>query len=102
MTIAERIEQKHTAIARVCQERGVKRLSLFGSALGPGFTRRSDIDLLVEFLPGRTPGLIALAAMEIDLTRVLRRKVDLRTPAELSHFFREEVMTHARPLYAKE
>ena len=52
----------------------------------------SDIDLLIEFHPDHIPGLIRLDSMEIELTQFLGRKVDLRTPQDLSRYFREEVL----------
>ncbi len=50
-------------LAEFAAQHGIRRLALFGSALRPDFASNSDIDLLVEFLPGRTPGLLRMAAM---------------------------------------
>ena len=61
----------------------------------------SDIDLLVEFEPGKTPSLFTLINLEDELTTIVGRKTDLRTPEELSRYFRKEVLTEARPLYVK-
>lgn len=82
-----------------CERHGIAKLSLFGSALTERFGPESDIDLLVDFLPGRKPGLFRLAGMEIELTEAVGRKVDLRTAAELSRYFREEVLAAAVPLH---
>jgi predicted nucleotidyltransferase len=94
-------------IAEFCRRHGVAKLSLFGSILreatpegGYGFRPTSDVDMLVEFLPGRTPGLLALSAMQIELTEMIGREVDLRTPMELSRYFRHEVLREARMLHA--
>ena len=76
-------------------------MSLFGSALSGALRKDSDIDLLVEFEPGQTPSLFTLINLEDELTIVLGRKADLRTPEELSRYFRSEVLTQARPLYVK-
>jgi predicted nucleotidyltransferase len=86
-------------LADFCRRNGIARLSLFGSYLKDEATADSDVDLLVEFLPGATPGLFELAGMEIELTEQIGRKVDLRTPAELSKYFRDDVMQIARLLY---
>jgi len=59
------------------------------------------MDLLVEFEPGKVPGLIGLSALELDLSRLLGHQIDLRTPEDLSHLFRQEVMREARTLYAR-
>ncbi len=60
----------------------------------------SDVDILVEFKPGKTPGLLRLAQMELELDAALGRQVELRTYEDLSRFFRDEVTAIARPLYA--
>ena len=88
------------AVAEFCRRHGIARLSLFGSVLRDDFTPESDIDVLVEFLPDRTPTLASIAVMEDDLSTMLGRRVDLRTPQELSRYFRDEVMASARVLHA--
>lgn len=76
-------------------------MSLFGSALTGKLRTDSDLDFLVEFDSGHIPGLIKLAGMEIELERILGRKVDLRTPQDLSRYFRDEVMRVAKVKYAE-
>lgn len=70
--------------------------------MGPGRQQRpdSDVDLLVEFLPGTWIGLIGLAGIERELSALLGRTVDLRTPRDLSPRFREEVLRIATTQYA--
>lgn len=94
-------------IADFCRRHGVRRLSVFGSILrGPtpeggfGFRPTSDVDILVEFLPGRTPGLFYFGGMLMELREMLGREVDLVTPQDISHYFRHEVLREAKPLYA--
>lgn len=87
-------------LAALCQRHGIRRLSLFGSRLKGTAGPDSDIDLLVEFEPNRIPGLLAISEMEIELGRVLSRRVDLRTAADLSPLFRDEVLRSARVAYA--
>ena len=89
-------------LASFCQARGIRRLAIFGSALRSDFGPESDIDLLVEFEPGRTPGLLGIAGMELDLGHMLGRKVDLRTPGDLSRYFRAAVLEEAEVQYARE
>jgi len=86
-------------LAEFCRQNHIRRLSLFGSALRDELHPRSDIDLLVEFDPGHVPGLITLAGMEIRLTEIFGRKVDLRTPQDLSRYFRDEVVKTAEVQY---
>jgi predicted nucleotidyltransferase len=87
-------------VASFAAAHGIRRLALFGSALRADFTAESDIDLLVEFQPGHTPGLLHLAQMELELEEALGREVELRTPEDLSPHFRDAVAASARPLYA--
>lgn len=61
----------------------------------------SDVDLLVEFEPAHQPGLLALAGMEAELTALMGRHVDLRTPTDLSRYFRDAVMTSAEVQFAR-
>lgn len=88
------------AIAHFCEQHHIRKLSLFGSVLRDDFTDSSDIDVLVEFQPGNTPGL-AIVAMQDELTQLWGRTVDLRTPAELSRYFREQVMEEAMVIYVE-
>jgi predicted nucleotidyltransferase len=88
-------------IAAFCQKHGIRRLSLFGSALREDFRPDSDVDILVEFEPDRIPTLFDLAAMEQELSVLLGgRRVDMRTPGDLSRYFRQQVMEEAEVQYA--
>ncbi len=87
-------------IAEFCARHGVKRLSLFGSILRDDFRDDSDVDMLVEFEPGRTPGMIGFGGMILELSEMIGRRVDLRTPFDLSEYFRPEVMRESRTLHA--
>lgn len=93
------IEFDPEALEALCRRHGIRRLALFGSAL-TGLGPESDIDLLVEFEAGRTPGLIRLAGMEFELSPIFgSREVELRTYEDLSRYFRDEVRASAAPLY---
>lgn len=76
-------------------------MSLFGSVLREDFGPDSDLDVLVEFEPGQPVGFIRLAGMEIELSDIIGRKVDLRTPGDLSRYFRQEVLDSAEVQYAE-
>ena len=82
-----------------CRRHHITRLALFGSALREDFGPDSDIDLLVEFEPGRTPGF-AFFGIQEELAVALGREVDLRTPEDLSRYFRDDVLRTAETLYA--
>ena len=88
-------------IAAFCKKNHIRKLSLFGSVLRDDFGPASDIDILIEFENGKTPGLIGLSRMERELSAILNgRKIDLRTPQDLSRYFRHEVLAHAEVQYA--
>ena len=97
--MSENIRVSQARLADFCQRHHILRLAFFGSVLRDDFGPDSDIDVLVEFEPGHTPGLITLAGMEIELSQLFGRKADLRTPAELSHYFRQEVLDTAQVQY---
>lgn len=96
---ADRVEIPHGRIAEFCRSHGIRWLALFGSVLRDDFGPDSDVDVLVEFDPGRTPGF-AFVALEEELSVLFGRRVDLNTPASLSRYFRDEVVRDARVLYA--
>ena len=90
-------------IASFCRERGVRRLAVFGSALRSDFGPHSDVDVLVEFDADRIPGLFGMARMERELSSLFgERKIDLRTPEDLSRYFRDEVLMEAEAIYEEE
>jgi predicted nucleotidyltransferase len=96
------IEIPAAQIAAVCRGYGIRRLSLFGSVLTGRFSEASDIDMLVEFRPQEHVGFFRLAEIEEKLSHLLGgRKVDLRTPMDLSRHFRDEVMRNALVVYAE-
>ena len=99
-TVARPLFPDAQALADFCRANGIRRLSLFGSRLKGTARPDSDVDLLVEFEPDRIPGLIGMAGMEIELSEMLGGlHVDLRTPLDLSRFFREEVVRTAEPQF---
>jgi len=82
-----------------CKRNGIRKLSLYGSALRKTMRPDSDIDLLVEFYDDRLPGFFSLCRMENELSDLFCRTVDLRTPQELSRYFRDEVLRTAEVQY---
>lgn len=84
-----------------CNRLPVRRLAVFGSALGTGFNDASDLDLLVEYFPDARVTLLDMAQQEIDLSAMIGRQVDLRTPHDLSRYFRQRVMEDAVVIYER-
>jgi len=100
MTENIQIDIPHEKIAEFCRRNHIRKLSFFGSVIKGYFGPDSDVDILVEFVPGMGPGLIGLSHIELELSGILSRKVDLRTPNELSRYFREEVVSSAQVEYS--
>jgi predicted nucleotidyltransferase len=94
-----RISIPKDKIADFCKQNQVRRLSLFGSILREDFGPDSDIDILVEFEPGTRMGLIRLSGLEIELGKIVGRKVDLNTPGFLSKYFRDQILAEADVQY---
>ncbi|MEE8184832.1 MAG: nucleotidyltransferase domain-containing protein [Thermodesulfobacteriota bacterium] len=95
------IDVPHEKIAEFCRINHIRKLSFFGSVLSSNFSSSSDVDVLIEFEPGHVPGFITLSGMEIELSEIIGRKVDLRTPEDLSRYFRKEVVESADVQYAR-
>lgn len=103
MVAYDNIEYDREKVKAFCKANGISRLSLFGSVLTDQFGPESDIDVLVDFLPDRTPGFFQLAALEAGLTELFcHRRIDLRTPQDLSRHFRDKVLATAEVQYACE
>src|SRR5712692_8059148 len=93
-----RIEIPHERIADFCRRRHIRWLALFGSVLRDDFRPDSDVDILVEFEPGTRLGF-AFVDVQEELSQIIGRRVDLRTPRELSKYFRDEVLAEAEDVY---
>jgi predicted nucleotidyltransferase len=85
-------------LADLCRRHGIRRLSVFGSAARGEMLPDSDIDLLVEFIPGHRVGLQFIAIQD-ELSVLVGREVDLNTPGFLSPHFRDRVTSEAIPIY---
>ncbi len=94
------VEFPEARIEEFCRRHAVTRLSVFGSILRDDFGPDSDVDMLVEFEPGRTPGMFGFGGMILELSAMIGRRVDLRTPFDLSKHFRPHVLREARLLHA--
>jgi predicted nucleotidyltransferase len=99
--VASGLAVSEDVLAAFCRHRRIRRLAFFGSVLRPDFRPDSDVDMLVEFEPAGLPGLFGMARMERELSGILGgRKVDLRTPEDLSPYFRQSVLDEAEVRYA--
>lgn len=85
-------------ISSICLKRGIKRLAAFGSVLRDDFRPESDIDLLVEFFPGKVPGF-AFFEIQDELSALFGRQVDLNTPEDLPKQIRQDIQQHAEVIY---
>lgn len=95
---ASRVPVPSDKIAELCQQYHIHWLALFGSVLRDDFRPDSDIDILVEFEPGHTPGF-AFIDIQDQLSELFKRTVDLNTPQDLSRYFRDRVLAEAEVYY---
>ncbi|MCX7598446.1 MAG: nucleotidyltransferase domain-containing protein [Armatimonadetes bacterium] len=98
--MGQRLEFDKDKLAEFCRRNRIRRLCFFGSVLREDFTPESDVDVLVEFEAGARITLLDLARMEEELEGIIGREVDLRTPEELSRYFRDKVLASAVVQYA--
>ena len=95
----ERVSLSKDQITEFCQKNHIKKFAFFGSVLRDDFRQDSDIDILVELDRRFKTGLIKMSKMEIELSEIIGRKVDLRTPDDLSEYFRNKVLSEAEVIY---
>ena len=95
------VEIPRAVLDQFCARNHIHKLSLFGSILTSDFRPDSDVDILVEFEPGTRVSYFDLVRMEMELSAVIGRKVDLRTPEELSKYFRDKVIASALRQYER-
>jgi len=93
-----KIKIQQPQITDFCRRHHIRKLAFFGSVLRDDFSPESDVDVLVEFEPGHTPGL-AFFAMQRELSQILGWKIDLNTAADLSPYFRQEVLDEVEVFY---
>lgn len=87
-------------ISEFCQKWNVAELALFGSVLRDDFREDSDVDILVSFCPDAHIGLIGLSKMELELSSIISRKVDLVTKGGLKPLIRDHILSESETLYA--
>jgi predicted nucleotidyltransferase len=89
-------------IKEFCKRNHIRKFAFFGSVLRDDFTKKSDIDVLVEFEPGARVGFFELYDMEQELSGMFGgRKVDINTPKCLSKYFRDKVLAAAEVQYVR-
>ena len=89
-------------IGELCVRHHIRRLAVFGSALREDFGPDSDVDVLVDFLPGHTPGFFGLFDIEEELSAEFGgRKAEVRTPQDLSPLFRQRILDTAEVQYVQ-
>lgn len=89
-----RIPVDQNQLSEFCRKNHIRRLAFFGSVIRDDFRPESDVDVLVEFEPGMTPGF-AFFDLQDDLSQLLGRRVDLSTPSFLSRYIRNRVLNEA-------
>jgi predicted nucleotidyltransferase len=97
--IEDRVNLTKEQIADFCKKNHIKKFAFFGSVLLDDFRPDSDIDILIDLESGAPIGLFEMADMELELSDMINRKVDLRTPQDLSKYFRNKVVEESKVLY---
>lgn len=97
--MALQIKTDQQKLVRFCKSHHIRKLAFFGSVLRDDFGEDSDVDVLIEFDPDHVPGFLALSRMEGELSEILGHKADIRTPDDLSRYFRDEVVREAAVQY---
>jgi predicted nucleotidyltransferase len=95
-----RITVEQSGLEAICRRYHVRSLAFFGSVLRDDFRPDSDVDVLVDFEPGQTPGW-GFITLGDELGDLLGRRVDLHTPRSISPYFRDQVMREASILYVQ-
>jgi len=95
------IRLQKSKIESFCKKYHIAYLALFGSVLTSHFTKKSDVDILVRFEKKHTPHLFGMVKMESELSEIIGYPVDLKTPNDLSPYFRDDVLTKAKTIYGK-
>ena len=105
MTAPPPLDEIRALVRAACEGRGVARVDLFGSVARGTATAGSDVDLLVEFLPGSDTGLFEMGALKEDLEERLGRRVDLVSRRAVEHsrnpIRRAAILADSIPVYAR-
>jgi len=96
MTLEELLKAKREEILRVCARYGAYNVRVFGSVARGEATEESDIDLIVDFEPGRS--LLDHAGLWLELQELLGVRVDVVSSRGLKGHIRERVLQEAVPL----
>ncbi len=99
--MAARVGIDPNRIAAFCERHHIRKLAQFGSVLRDDFRPDSDVDVLVEFAPNTRVSLFDMVDLEQELSEVVGRRVDLRTPGDLSRYIRQRVLDSAEVLYVR-
>jgi predicted nucleotidyltransferase len=95
------IKLRRDKIERFCKKHHIAYLALFGSILTSSFSEKSDVDILVKFEKKHIPHIFGLIGMESELSEIIGYPVDLKTPNDLSRYFRDDVLAKAKTIYGK-
>ena len=96
MTLDELLEEKREEILRIAARHGARNVRVFGSVARGEASDLSDLDLLVQFEPGRS--LLDHTALVLELEELLGRKVDVVSEKGIDWLLRRRILKEARPL----
>jgi len=96
MTLEDLLQARREEILKVCARYGARNVRVFGSVARGEADEQSDIDLIVEFEPGRS--LLNHAGLWLELQELLGVKVDVVSSRGIKARIRERVLQEAIPL----
>lgn len=102
--LGTRIPALPDEVAEYCKRWRILEMALFGSVLRDDFGPHSDVDVLVSFAPGPTPGLLGIVRMERELSELFGRRVDVVTRGAVENsrnpIRRQAILDSVRTVYA--
>jgi len=96
MRIEDLRNKRRDEILKIAAKHGARNVRVFGSLARGGADSKSDLDILVEFLPGST--LLSQSAIIRELESLLEIKVDVVSDRGLRERIKERVLSEAMPL----
>jgi hypothetical protein len=96
MRPSEALASNRVAIRQVVESHRARNARVFGSVLYGQDTEDSDLDILIDPMPETT--LMDIAAIQVELQRLLGVSVDVLTPKALPDSFRNQIISEALPV----
>jgi uncharacterized protein len=93
------IQKSKHKIAEICKKYQISELSLFGSQVRGDFSKKSDFDFLVDFLPEADIGFFELGSIKFELEEIVKTDVDLVPKKGLKEIIKPQILAEAEVIY---